>query len=492
MKLCSSTPAWAGALLLGLALGVAGCRDSGSDGDLIVITNNGGGGTAPTGSGSTVGGGDFTLVLTDPAGGTVLQNAAGTQRRIAGAFEQDLTFESTYTWILDAPVFFGKDDASVTPTLTIQPGTTILGRGGTPPSMLVIRRGAKIMADGTPSAPIVFTSVQPAGSRSAGDWGGLIINGRAPVNNVGAGGELPFGEGGSGRYGGTDPADSSGVLRYVRVEYGGHVFTSDDELNGIAFQGVGSGTTIDFVQVHKNADDGVEFFGGTVNVKHLLITGCLDDSLDWTSGWVGRVQFVVLQQWVGGADNGIEGDNLEANNDATPRSHPLISNMTIVGPGDAGALSDIGLQLRRGTGANVLNSIVFGMNEYALDIDDNATWDNGYTDAPASYTTLSGNLTLENSILFGNTLGDFRDDAGDPQTDTVFNGQQANANQLVDPQLTRPQDEADPDFRPQAGSPALGGAWIDPGDSFFVPVTYVGAMDGTTDWTDGWTTAEAQ
>ena len=491
MKPSFLTRALGAASLLGLALGVAGCRDSGSDGDLIVIT--GGGGTSPvTSTGGGGGGGAFTLIKSDPAGGTILQNAAGTQRKIAGAFDESVTFESTYTWILDAPVFFGKDDASVSPTLTIQPGTTILGRGGTPPSMLVIRRGAKIMADGTASQPIVFTSAQPVGSRAAGDWGGLIINGQAPVNSIGAGGELPFGEGGSGRYGGTNPADSSGTLRYVRVEFGGHVFTSDDELNGIAFQGVGSGTVVDFVQVHKNADDGVEFFGGAVNVRHLLITGCLDDSLDWTSGWTGRAQFVVLQQWAGGADNGVEADNLEANNDATPRSHPKISNMTIVGPSDAGALSDIGLQLRRGTAANILNSIVVGMNEYALDIDDPATFNNAYTDAPGSYTVLSGELTLENTILFDNQLGNFRDDAGDPQTDTVFNTQQANANLLVDPQLTRAQDVADPDFRPQAGSPALTGTWIDPADAFFLPVSYVGAMDGTTDWSDGWTTAAAQ
>ena len=487
MKTTLNLRAAAAVTTLAAGLLLTGCRDKGSDGNLFIIA--GGSGTSPTTS-STTPAGSFTLIKSDPGGGTILESADGSQRKIAGTFFENVSLEAAYTWILDAPTFIGDSDGSRATILTIEAGTTILGRGGTPPSMLVIRQGAKILANGTASQPIVFTSAQPAGARAPGDWGGLIINGKAPVNNTGSGGELPFGEGGSGRYGGTDADDDSGVLRYVRVEYGGHVFTSDDELNGIAFQGVGRGTTVDFVQVHRNSDDGLEFFGGTVNVKHVLVTGCLDDSLDWTSGWVGKAQFVVLQQWPGGADNGIEADNLEADNTATPRSHPTISNMTIVGPADAGAASDVGMQLRRGTGANVFNAIVIGLNEYGLDIDDTETWNNAYTDAPGGYTTLSGALTIQGSFFFDNALGDFRDDAGDPQTDTAFNGQQTPANSLVDPQLTDPQNTTAPDFRPQTGSPALSG-FVDPADSFFTTVTYRGAMDDT-DWTSGWTTRDAK
>jgi hypothetical protein len=467
-----------------LALSANGCRSDDDGGDLIINTG-GGSTTPPPGSPPPT---NYTVVYTDPAGGTIEESDDGSRRRIVGTFESDYTLEASYEWLINGPVFFGDDAAATTPTMTIEAGTTLHGRGGTPPSMIVIRRGAKIDAQGTAADPIVFTSAQPAGLRAPGDWGGLIINGRAPSNEIGSGGQLPVGEGGSGEYGGTIPDDDSGTLRYVRVEFAGHVFTSDDELNGIAFQGVGSGTTVEYVQVHRNADDGVEFFGGTVNVKRLLITGCLDDSMDWMGGWTGKAQFVVLQQWSGGADNGIEADNLEADNDASPRSHPQISNMTIVGPADAIEASDIGLQLRRGTGANLHNLIVLGMNEHALDIDNDATWNHAYTDG--TYTTLTGNLTLENSILFGNAVGDFVDDAGDPQTDTEFNNDQAVPNLLTDPQLTAPQDEQSPNFLPQAGSPALTTGWDDPGDPFFEAVTFIGAM-GTTDWTATWTTDAA-
>lgn len=474
----------AGTALLALGLAATGCRDDGSSGTFVVVS---GSGTSQTNSQSQSSG-SFSLVTSDPGGGTILESADGKQRKIAGVFHENVTLASSYTWILDAPVFVGDDAATKANTITIEAGTTILGRGGTPPSMLVIRRGAKIMAEGTASAPIVFTSAQPVGSRAAGDWGGLIINGQAPVNDIGPSGELPFGEGGSGKYGGTDAADSSGTLRYVRVEFAGSVFTSDDELNGIAFQGVGSGTTVDFVQVHKNADDGVEFFGGTVQVKHLVITGCQDDSIDWTSGWTGKGQFLIVQQYPGGGDNGIEADNLEADNDKTPRSAPILSNMTFVGPSDAGAASDIAILLRRGTAAKISNSILTGFNEYGLDIDDSATWNHAYNDAPASYNSLSGNLVVENTFFHDMQLGNFRDDAGDPQLDSVFNTHQANANQLVDPQLTDAQNVSSPDFRPQAGSPVLG-TWVNPGDPFFEVVTYSGAMDSTTQWTAGWTTS---
>lgn len=487
---------WSIAVGLALSAVVVGCEDGGHGS--LVIVNGGGGSTASTNTGSsnnsntggnTIPAGSYTVVKADPGGGTVLQSADGTTRKIAGSFSESLTMEAQYTWVLDAPVFFGDDTATATPTLTIQAGTKVLCRGGTPPSMLVIRRAAKLVAVGTAAAPIVFTSAQPVGSRAPGDWGGIVINGRAPTNEIGPAGELPFGEGGSGKYGGTDPNDDSGELRYLRVEFAGHVFTSDDELNGIAFQGVGAGTEVDFIQVHRNADDGVEFFGGTVNVKHLLVTGALDDSLDWTSGWTGKVQFAVLQQWAGGADNGIEADNLAANNDATPRSRPVISNLTCIGPAVATEASDLGMHLKVGTGGNVLNSIFMEMNEFALDIDNPATFNNAYTDDPTSYTTLSGELTIRNCIFFANSLGDFQNDAGEPVTDATFSGQQSPPNQAVDPLLAAPTNESAPDFRPGAGSPALNSAaWVDPADAFFQVVTYVGAMDGTTDWTAGWTT----
>jgi hypothetical protein len=510
--------------LAAIALGalVAGCDGGGSGSGTLVIVNDtpsgastGGNsaGTSSTGSTSSSSTGSsntsatsnpppasgFTVVKSDPGGGTILQSSDGLTRKIAGTFHEDVLMEPQYSWILDAPVFIGAADASKTNTLRITAGTKVYGRGGTPPSMLVIRRSAKLDAQGTAASPIVFTSAQPAGSRAPGDWGGIVINGKAPVNNMGAGGALPFGEGGSGQYGGADPNDSSGTLRYVRVEFAGHVFTSDDELNGVAFQGVGSGTTVDYLQVHRNADDGVEFFGGTVNVKHLLVTGALDDSFDWTFGWSGKAQFVVLQQWVGGADCAIEADNNETSNDAAPRARPTISNLTIVGPAGTTAQSATGLLLRRGTGARISNAIVMEMNGFGLDIDGGATWNNAYTDDPTTYTALSGELTVKNTIFHANGAtgtAHFRDDpvpGTDPQTDTAFSGQQTPANQLVDPQLGSPTSEGTPNFRPATAGPASTTAWSDPGDAFFTPVDFLGAVDDVqaNDWTTGWTTSAA-
>lgn len=473
---------------------VVGCDDGGSDGTLVIV-NGSGGGTGSTGGTPPSG---FTVVASDPGGGTILESSDKSTRKIAGTFLEDVTLESKYTWLLDAPVLVGNDAATDTAVITIQAGTVIQGRGGTPPAMLVIKRGSRILADGTAANPIVFTSNQPAGKRAPGDWGGLVINGRAPVNNMGAGGALPFGEGGSGTYGGTDANDDSGVLRHVRVEFAGHVFTSDDELNGVAFQGVGAGTVVDHLQVHRNADDGVEFFGGTVNVKHLLLTGCLDDSMDWTFGWTGKAQFVVIQQWDGGADMGIEADNNEAANDAAPRALPVISNMTIVGPAGTSGQSATGLLLRRGTGARIHNSIVMELNACGLDIDSTATFNHAYTDAPGSYTALSGGLRVVNTIFFNNGAGGtahFRDDAGEPVTDTTFNSQQSPANLVgVDPQLGAPTNEAAPNFRPAAAGPAASGVtWSDPGDAFFTPVDFIGGLDDlpASDWTTGWTTSAA-
>jgi hypothetical protein len=166
---------------------------------------------------------------------------------------------------------------------------------------LIVERGGRLNAIGTREQPIVMTSDQPVGSRGRGDWGGLIINGRAPVNLAGG---LGTGEGDTGVYGGTDENDNSGTLRYVRVEFSGIEFSPDNELNGIAFQGVGRGTTVDYAQAHMSRDDAMEWFGGTVDVKHLVLSNAADDGFDWTFGYRGRAQFVVLTQRGDDADNG--------------------------------------------------------------------------------------------------------------------------------------------------------------------------------------------
>ncbi|MCA9618443.1 MAG: hypothetical protein KC731_05470, partial [Myxococcales bacterium] len=189
------------------------------------------------------------------------------------------------------------------------------------------------------------------------------------------------------------------TLRYVRVEYGGHVFTSDDELNGIAFQGVGSGTTVDFVQVHKNADDGVEFFGGTVNASHLVCYRNGDDGFDFDQGYQGKLQFLFLQQDPNLADDthGFEADNDKEAPDTTPVTNPTISNFTLCGQNMNQAVQQYGFVFRRGFNGTIMNGIVTGF-EAGVDIRDSP-----FTNVDLTYTTFFGNL-VEN-IAYDEVMG---------------------------------------------------------------------------------------
>jgi hypothetical protein len=163
------------------------------------------------------------------------------------------------------------------------------------------------------------------------------------------------GEANSGLFGGADNSDSSGTLRYVVVKYAGSNVDPENQLNGIAFQGTGSGTVVEYVQVHNNLDDGIEFFGGATDAKYVVLTGIADDSLDWTDGWVGRMQFVHIVQASDAGDNGIEADNREGDELATPVSAPNIANMTIIG-----SSTERAIRLRRGTGLGLWNSVITG------------------------------------------------------------------------------------------------------------------------------------
>jgi hypothetical protein len=402
---------------------------------------------------------------------------------------QDLTLTADKRWLLQGGVFVG-DEASET-VLRVEAGTTVYGETSSK-AFLVIRRGSKILAEGTAAAPIVFTSSKEAGSRARGDWGGLVVNGRARVNGCDTGVCEPEGEGGTGRYGGADDADSSGVLRYVRVEFAGNPITPDNELNGIAFQGVGSGTTIDHVQVHMAADDGVEFFGGTASFKHVLITGVADDALDWTDGWRGKGQFVVVQQYEDAGDNGIEADNNGDANAAEPRSAPSLANLTLIGVPSAPS-SDVGMLLREGTGAHIHAAIVSGWNEACLDIDHAETFRNAVQGGVPT-----GRLVVAASIFSCATpfqQDDEKDAMDQPIADPFsvedFVTSMNAGNRMMDPMMVAPFDTAAPDFRPMAGSPAMQGA-TRPDDPFFTAVDYIGgvdpSMDPARDWTRGWTT----
>ena len=384
---------------------------------------------------------------------------------LSGVITEDFTMTADNVYLLRGGVFIG-DDLSQN-TLTIEPGTTIYGESNSD-GMLIVRRNAKILAEGTVDEPIVFTSSKNLGSRTRGDWGGLILNGNAPINSCG---DQEFceaqGEGGTGLYGGNDPDDNSGVLKYVRIEFAGTLVSPDNELNGLALQGVGANTTLDFVQIHMNADDGVEFFGGNANIKHLVVSGVGDDALDWTDGWQGNAQYVVLQQHLDAGDNGIEADNNGENNIVTPMSNPTLANMTIIGSG--GASSDIGVLLREGTGAFIANSLIYGWGDASLDVDGDATWANADL----------GDLAMVGTLVDSDT--NFKIDDGEPQlVEDWFYAEDSNEEggfALIDPQ-----NQTSPNFLPT--ETINGAVFVD--DSFFDDVSFIGAM-GDEDWTLGWT-----
>ena len=399
--------------------------------------------------------------------GSEIQGAPTPSCEVSGVLAADFTFTNDITWVLAGGVFVGVDN-QISVDLTIEPGTTIVGQSGA--DFLVITRGSRILADGTRDNPIVMTSADGDG-QGRGEWGGLIINGNAPINGCAPGTLLceAQGEGSTGLYGGNDPLDDSGILRYVRVEHAGFEITPENELNGIAFQGVGSGTTVEYIQVHLNADDGVEFFGGTVNAKYIVLTGTGDDALDWTQGWTGKVQHVLIKSYADDGDQGIEADNNGDDNTATPRALPTLANMTLLGSGN----DDVGILLREGTGANIFNSISTGWGEHCVDIDNTETFN--FAGAPGART---GNLTMINSIVFGCGLGEFSDEAGDPWLVSEWFNEEA-SNAVVGPQLVN--------YIPAATSPALAGG-VTPPDPFFDTVDFIGGVrSAADDWTAGWT-----
>ncbi|MEM6413987.1 MAG: hypothetical protein AAF720_04950 [Pseudomonadota bacterium] len=260
--------------------------------------------------------------------------------------------------------------------LTIAAGQTFVTESAAEVDLLVISRGSEATIVGTPAQPIIFTSLedwtddgQPNGTSDTGDWGGLAINGKARLNECtidtgatpGTDACQQEGEGASGNFGGADDTDSSGSYSYFRVQHAGILFEDENELNGIALQAVGNGTTFNYVQVHRGGDDGFEWFGGSVDTDHLIVTGANDDSLDWTDGWTGSLQFALVAQETGD-DNGIEGDNNgdTPSQDVAPRSAPDLSNLTLIG--DGGGAGE-GVQLREGTAGSFVNSIIANFDQ---------------------------------------------------------------------------------------------------------------------------------
>lgn len=285
-------------------------------------------------------------------------------------------------------------------TLTILPGTIIRGDYSTQ-GTLIVTKGSKIIADGTISSPIVFTSNEDIGNRAEGDWGGLVILGQA-VNNQPGG--LANIEGisptSNTEYGGSNDQDNSGVLRYVRVEFAGIPLEPNKEINGITFGSVGSGTNVDYVQVSFSGDDSFEWFGGTVNCKHLIAYKGIDDDFDTDFGYRGKVQFGLAVRDNTRYDAPGDSNCFESDNDATgsgnfPQTSAIFSNFTIVGPlGDGAQTLPIGekfekaFRIRRNSSISVFNSLVTGW-EKGLSIEGTATEAN----------VISGNLVFSNNVL---------------------------------------------------------------------------------------------
>jgi hypothetical protein len=404
---------------------------------------------------------------------------------LQGDISTDRTLTADRIWRMKGFVYV-RNNA----TLTIEPGTVIMGDSDSQ-GTLVVTRGSKIMAEGTPLRPIVFTSDKSPGQRNPGDWGGVVLLGRAPINtesgtfNVEG---IPPSE--ATLAGGNDPNDNSGVMRYVRIEFAGEELTPNNELNGLTMAGVGSATVIEYIQVSYNDDDAFEWFGGTVDGRYLIALGNIDDDFDGDLGWRGRVQFGLIVRdpqsadaASGGHSNAFEQDN--APNEATgatalPRSAPVFSNVTVIGPiGQAASRHpnyQNGMRLRTGTSIGIFNSIVMGFPGL-LRLDGPTSWN----------LAQQGQLNLENVIGTGNFIagsGGVTVEAAEQwfRTAAFENEHVASPEQvgLVNPFFYAGAvgpENFDP--RPAAGSHAEGKGRFTharlQGD-FFQPVTYAGAF----------------
>ena len=290
---------------------------------------------------------------------------------LTGNISATTTLTSDKVWTLKGYVYV-TDGAS----LIIQPGTVIKSDVAEK-GALCIERGAKIIAEGTPDRPIVFTSGQPVGQKSPGDWGGIVILGRAKTNRS----SEPTIEGGIGRpYGGTNDDDNSGVLRYVRIEYAGIAALPNSEINALTLGGVGKGTTIQYVQTIYANDDAFEFFGGTISPKFIYAFATADDDFDFDFGYTGEVSNGVAKRDPQFVDNGDAGNGIECDNDGTgssaqPYTHPKLFNMILVGPNVSTALANhnLGLRFRRSTQFTMKNSVVWGWMKGGLSLESNET-----------------------------------------------------------------------------------------------------------------------
>jgi hypothetical protein len=421
---------------------------------------------------------------------------------VASNVTASTTWTKGNTYILDGRVFVTNNA-----TLTIEPGTVIKGRvrAAQDASALVIARGAKIMAEGTAAEPITFTAQADNlnGNLSQSDrglWGGVVLLGRARTNTASGTGNIegiPTTEP-LGIYGGTDDADNSGVMRYVSIRHAGSLLGPNNELNGLTFGAVGSGTTIEYIEVFANADDGFEWFGGTVNAKYLVSAFNDDDAFDWDEGYRGKLQFLFTIQDPAVGNHAFESDGGTTPEDGQPYAMPTIYNYTAIGSGATSTNSNsIGPIFRDNTGGKVYNSVFHDFRGYAWRIEtesaqgqDSAkrlaageiviannlfgTFGAGTTDAQlfvaanatAGGTAPASNYTAEHirAAAQGNRVN----------TDPLFVAIDRTKGGRLDPRL-------------RSGSPALQLAAIAPNDGFFTAANYIGAFTTSDNWAYAWT-----
>lgn len=402
-----------------------------------------------------------------------------------GVIESDENWTSDNTYVLEG---FVAINAGV--TVTIDAGTIIMGDTDTK-GTLIVMQGGRLVANGESGNPVVFTSDQPVGSRSIGDWGGIVMLGNAPINVAGGVNTI---EGGipstlvgktSGNtitdvniYGGSSAADDSGVLTYVRIEYCGVAFSLDNEINGLTMGGVGSGTEIDYVQVSFCGDDSFEWFGGTVNCKHLIAWKGTDDNWDSDFGFSGDVQFGLGVRDANTADAAGSSNGFESNNDGdgtanTPLTEARFVNFTEVGPiqnsGDViSTFFARGVHKRGNSHASILNSIIMGYPD-GIELD---------------ACNVSDATRVESNIFAGNDVAYDCDVCPPCELPAASDGNMDYA-ATSDVGLTDPYAAA-PDFRPTSGSAPLTNTDVDGIGGTIEDVEYIGAFGESNDWTADW------
>jgi len=418
--------------------------------------------------------------------------AAPTPITVSGRITTNTTWTSNNIYLLQGFVFVESGA-----TLTIQPGTIIKGDQASK-GTLTIKQGGKIDARGTATNPIVFTSNQPAGSRARGDWGGVILLGKATQNiPATATAPLPSIEGGlpvaDGTFGGTDDADNSGIMQYVRIEFPGVAYSTDNEINGLTMGGVGSGTTLDHIQVSYSGDDSYEWFGGAVNAKYLIAFRGIDDEFDTDNGYHGNVQFGVSLRDPNVADqsgsNAFESDNDANGTTNSPQTSAVFSNMSaFIAPGTLNANYKRAMHIRRNSALSVFNSVVANY-PVGLLLDGTLSEQNA----------ANGRLVLGNNIYAG-----FARNAVATRLNTsTYNVKQflgtANDTTTAVASLLLSADNFNltaPNFVPQAASPLAGGAAFTNAKlsgGFFTSTAYRGAFNPAGDsWATGWTNFNPQ